>query len=63
MIVKPKSKVTPTNGSLYTNQRAYIPVGTDFSEKQVVPPSSGHIIGEGATISMDMTETVLNALD
>ena len=65
MIVKPKSEVRSTNGSLYPNQREYIPVGTDLSEmgQQVVSPSSGHIIGEGAAIFMDMTETVLDALD
>ena len=65
MIVKPKSEVRSTNGSLYPNQREYIPVGTDLSEmgQQAVSPSSGHIIGEDATIFMDMTETVLDALD
>ena len=31
---------------------------------RVVPPiSSGHIIGEGAAIFTDMTETMLTALD
>ena len=30
---------------------------------QVVSPSSGHIIGEGDAIFMDMTETMLDALD
>ena len=63
MIVKPKSEVISTNGSLYPNLRKYIPVGTDLSKKQVVSPSSGNIIGEGATIFTDMTETVLDALD
>ena len=65
MIVKPKSEMRSTNGSLYPNQREYIPVGTDLSEmgQQVVSPSSGHIIGEGATIFTDMTETVLHVLD
>ena len=63
MIVKPKSEVISTNGSLYPNQREYIPMGTDLSQKQVVSPSSGHIIGEDATIFTDMTETVLDALD
>ena len=54
-----------TNGFLCPNQREYIPVGTDLVEMgcQVVSPSSGHIIGEGAAIFMDMTETVLDALD
>ena len=35
----------------------------DLSEKQVVSPSSGHIIGEGVAIFTDMTETVLDALN
>ena len=40
-------------------------MGTDLSEigQQVVSPSSGHIIGEGAAIFTDMTETVLDPLD
>ena len=63
MIVKPKCEVRSTKGSLYPNQREYIPVGVDLSEKQVVSPSSGHIIGEGAAMFTDMTETVLDALD
>ena len=65
MIVKPRSEVRSTNGSLYPNQRECIPVGADLSEmgQQVVSPSAGHIIGEGAAIFMDMTETVLDALD
>ena len=50
MILKPKREVRSANGSLYPNQREYIPVGTDLSERQVVSPSSGHIIGEGAAI-------------
>ena len=53
------------HGSIYLNQREHIPVGTDLSKigHQVVSPSSGHIIGEGAAIFMDMTETMLDALD
>ena len=58
-------EVRSTNGSLYPNQREHIPLGTDLSEMghQVVSPSSGNIIGEGAAIFMDMTETMLDALD
>ena len=65
MIVNPRSEMRSTNESLYPNQREHIPVGTDISEMghQVVSPSSGHIIGEGATILMDVTETMLDALD
>ena len=52
MIVNPRTEVRFTNGSLYPNQREHIPMGTDLSEMghQVVSPSSGHIIGEGAAI-------------
>ena len=65
MILNPRTEVRSTNGSLYPNQREHISEGTDLSEMghQVVSPSSGHIIGEGATIFMDMTETMLDALD
>ena len=64
MIVKPRNEVGPINGSLY-NQRECIPVGTDLSKlgQQVLSPSSGHIISEGATIFTDMRETMLDALD
>ena len=66
MIVNPRTEVGPTfnNGSLHPNQRGCIPMGTDLSEMghRVVSPNSGHIIGEGATIFMDMTETMLDAL-
>ena len=65
MIVNPRTEVRSTNGSLYPNQREHISVGTDLSEMghQVVSPSSVHIIGEGATIFTDITETMLDALD
>ena len=65
MIVNPRMEVRSINGSLYPNQREHIPMGTDLSEMghQVVSPSSGHIIGEGAIVFMDMTETMLDALD
>ena len=36
--------------------------GASMTEHRVVSPSSG-IIGEGAAIFTDMTETILNALD
>ena len=66
MIVNPRAEVKSTfSWSLYPNQREHIPVGTDLSEMghRAVSPSLGHIIGEGATIFMDMTETMLDALD
>ena len=65
MIVNPRTEVRSINRSLYPNQREHIPMGIDLSEMehQVVSPSSGHMIGEGATIFTDMTEAMLNALD
>ena len=65
MIVNSRMEVRSTNGSLYPNEREHIPMGTDLSEMghQVVSPSSGHIIGEGAAIFTDMTETILDVLD
>ena len=65
MKVNSRTEVRSTNGSLYPNQREHIPMGTDLSEMghQVISPSSGHIIDEGAAIFMDMTETMLDALD
>ena len=40
-------------------------MGTDLSKigHHVVSPSSGHMIGEGATIFTGMTETMLDTLD
>ena len=65
MIVNTRTEMRSTNGSLYPNQRERIPVSTNLSKtgQQVVSPSSGHKIGEGAAIFMDMTETMLDALD
>ena len=65
MIVNPRTEVRSINGSLYPIQREHVFMDTDHSERrqQVVSPSSGHIISEGAAIFMDMTETVLDALD
>ena len=65
-MINPMIEVRPTyNGSLPSNQKECVPVGTDLSVigHRAVFPSSGHIIGEGATIFMDMTETMLDALD
>ena len=57
MIVNPRTEVRSTNWSLCPNQREHVSVGPDHSQRrqQVVSPSSGHIISEGATIFMDMT--------
>ena len=65
-MIKSMTEVGPTyNGSLPSNQKECVPVGTDISVigHRAASPSSGHIIGEGATIFMDMTKTMLDALD
>ena len=49
-----------------TNQRECVPMSADPSmmgHRVVSIISSGHIIGEGAAIFMDITETMLTALD
>ena len=68
VMANPMIEVRPTfnNGPLHTNQREHVPMSTDSSvmgHRVVSPISSGHIIGEGAAIFMDMTETILTALD
>ena len=67
VIANPMIEVRPTfnNGPLHTNQRKCVPMSTDPSlmGHGVVSPSSGHIIREGTAIFMDMTETMLTALD
>ena len=65
LIANPMDKVKPTfdNGPLHTNQRECVSMKTDPLRHRVISPSSGHIIGEGATIFTDMTETMLTALD
>ena len=65
LIVNPMDKVKPTFGNkpLNTRQREYVSMTTDPFRHRVVSPSSEHIIGEGAAIFTDMTETMLNALD
>ena len=65
LIVNPMDKVKPTFGNepLNTSQRKHVSMTTDPLRHRVVSPSSDHIIGEGAAIFTDMTETMLNALD
>ena len=67
MTVNPKSEMGPTFNDVHPhpNQREHISMSTDPSVMghRVASPSSGHIIGEGAAIFTDMTETMLTALD
>ena len=57
---------TPDSGLLPSGWKEHVSANADPSmiEHRVVSPvSTGHIIGEGAAIFIDMTETVLTALD
>ena len=56
----------PDSGPTSTNKKEHVSMSADPSmmgHRVVSPISSGHIIGEGATIFTDMTETMLTALD
>ena len=59
-------KPTPDSGPLPSGQKEHVSANADPSmiEHRVVSPlSTGHIIGEGAAIFTDMTETMLTTLD
>ena len=66
-MINPMTELGPTynNGPLHPNQRECVPVSTDLSMMgyRVISPSSSHIIGEGAAILTNMTETMLDTLD
>ena len=65
LIVNQMDKVKPTFGNepLHTSQRECVSMTTDPLRHRVVSSSSEHIIGEGAAIFTNMTETMLNVLD
>ena len=62
IMVNPLDKVKPTIGREHASQREHVSMTTDPLKCRVVSPSS-EIIGEGAAIFTDMTETILTALD
>ena len=62
LMVNPMDKVKPTINNEHTSQREHVSMKTDPLKCRVVSPSS-EIIGEGAAIFTDMTETMLTALD
>ena len=62
LMVTPLDEVKLPSDIEHSNQREYASMTEDPMEHRVVPPSS-EIIGEGATIFTDMTETILNTLD
>ena len=62
LMVNPMGKVKHTIDIEHPNQREHASMTTDPLKCRVVSPSS-EIIGEGAAIFTDMTETMLTALD
>ena len=66
LMIGARPKHTPDSGHLPPNQRGPISVKEIPSTTQhrvVSPMSTGHILGEGAAIFTDMTETMLTTLD
>ena len=61
-MVNPLEKVTPTYSIAHSSQREQVSIPKDPLKHRTVSPSS-EIIGEGAAIFTDMTETILDALD
>ena len=61
-MVNPLNRAELTSNLEHSSQRETASVMKDPLEHRVVSPSS-EIIGEGAAIFTDMTETILNTLD
>ena len=61
-LINPMERVTPACDIVHPSQREQVSLPKDALQPQVVSPSS-EIIGEGAAIFTDMTETILNVLD
>ena len=62
LMVNPLDKVKPPSDIEHLNQREHASMTKDPLEQRVVS-SSSEIIGKGAAIFTDMTETILNTLD
>ena len=62
LMVNPLERVMPAHDIVHSSQREQVSIPKDSFQHRVVSPSS-EIIGEGAAIFTDMTETILNALD
>ena len=61
-LVNPLERVMPTHDMVHSSQREQVSLPKNALQPCVVSPSS-EIIGEGAAIFTDMTETILNVLD
>ena len=62
LMVNPLERVMPTYEIAHSSQREQASIPKDSLKHRVVSPSS-EIIGEGAAIFTDMTETILDTLD
>ena len=61
-LINPMERMMPIHGDAHPGQREQVSFTHETLKLQVVSPSS-EIIGEGAAIFMDMTETILDILD
>ena len=61
-LINPMERVMPTHDIVHSSQREQVSLPNDALQPRVVSPSS-EIIGKGAAIFTDMTETILNVLD
>ena len=62
LMVNPLERVMPAHDVAHLSQREQVSLPKESLQHRVVSPSS-EIIGEGAAIFTDMTETILNVLD
>ena len=62
LMVNPLERVMPTHEIAHSSQREQASLPKETLQHRVVSPSS-EIIGEGAAIFTDMTETIWNVLD
>ena len=61
-LINPMERMMPIHGDVHPGQREQVSLTHETLKPWVVSPSS-EIIGEGAAIFMDMTETILDILD
>ena len=62
LMLNPLESVMPAHDTAHSSQREQVSLPKETLQPHIVSPSS-EIIGEGAAIFTDMTETILNVLD
>ena len=62
LMVNPLDRVMPAHDIAHSSQREQVSLPKETLQPRVISPSS-EIIGEGAAIFTNMTETILNVLD